>query len=186
MLGANILLLITDTLLSVYTLMVLLRCVFMLSHVDFYHPIVQAVVRMTERPLMLLRPIAPAVGRVDFAAWLLALAVKALHIVLIVLIQGGAPPAGLSLLAMALIQVATIVIYIYIFAIIILAVSSWFISGVQALSHPFISLINAVSAPLLINIRRFLPSAGVIDFSPLIALLLLYIALNILKSLGWA
>lgn len=185
MLGSSILLLITDTLLSVYAFIVLLRCIFMLSGVNFYHPIVQSVVRMTQYPIMLLRPIAPVVKRVDTAAWLLALMVKALQIVLFILIQGGSSPEAWTLIRMALIQLAVLMIYIYIFAIIILAVSSWFISAAQAISHPFISLINEMTAPLLALIRRFLPTMGVIDFSPVVALLGLYILLNILKSLLW-
>ena len=185
MLGTNVLLLITDTLLSVYAFIVLLRCIFMLSGVNFYHPIVQSVVRMTQYPITILRPIAPAIKRVDMAAWLLAVLVKALQIALIVLIQGGAPPNLLILTMMALIQVAVLMVYIYIFAIIILAISSWFISAAQVISHPFISLINDMTSPLLTFIRRFMPTMGVIDFSPLVALLGLYILLNVLKSLAW-
>lgn len=183
MLGHNVLLLITNTLLSAYAFIVLLRCVFMLSRVDFYHPIVQAVVRMSQAPIAFLRPLAPIIGRLDLSAWLLALLIKVLQLVLIFLIQGGSLPDILTVVMMALIQIAIIVVYIFIFAILILAVSSWFISATQILSHPFISLVNAVVAPMLKLTRRFTPSTGIIDFSPMLAVLVLYIMLMILKSL---
>lgn len=183
MLGTNILLLLTDTLLSVYAFFVVLRCVFMLSGVNFYHPFVQAVVRLTQTPVLFLRVVAPIVWRIDLAAWLLAVLIKVLQLALIFMIQGGSPPDLPNLISMAVIQTAIVALYIYIFAIFILAVSSWFVSSAQAINHPFIALVNGVSAPLLIFIRRFIPTSGVIDFSPMIALLGLYIVLMTLKSL---
>ena len=176
--------LITDTLLSVYAFLVLLRCVFMLSGVNFYHPIVQAVVRLTQPPVSFLRFVAPIVWRIDLAAWLLAIAAKVLQITLIIVIQGGSPPDLPNLIGIATVQIAVITLYIYIFAIFILALSSWFVSSAQAINHPLISLINGVSAPLLTFIRRFMPTSGAIDFSPMIAILGLYIVLMVLKSLG--
>jgi YggT family protein len=55
-------------------------------------------------------------------------------------------------------------------AIIIRALLSWFsISGAQ----PVLRLLVEITEPVLAPIRRVLPTAGMLDFSPLVALLLI-------------
>ena len=64
-------------------------------------------------------------------------------------------------------------------AIIIRALLSWFsISGVQ----PVFRLLVEITEPVLAPIRRVLPTAGMLDFSPLVALLLIQVISNILLS----
>lgn len=178
----NVLLFLTDTLLSLYALVFLLRFLFMLVQADFYNPLSQAVVKLTEGPVGALRRFIPPVGRADLACWLLAYGLKVLSLVLIGLIQGKVWPLA-PLLLIGLIQLGETLIYIYIFSVIILAVSSWFMSGVQAFSHPLIFLLYSLTSPVLAPLRRFMPSAGVLDLSPLALLLVLYLLLIILRSL---
>jgi YggT family protein len=62
-------------------------------------------------------------------------------------------------------------------AIIIRALLSWFsISGVQ----PVLRLLVEITEPVLAPIRRVLPTAGMLDFSPLVALLLINVISSIL------
>ena len=81
--------------------------------------------------------------------------------------------------------IAVLVEFISIFAtvltwaIIIRALLSWFsISGVQ----PVFRLLVEITEPVLAPIRRVLPGAGMLDFSPLVALLLIQVISNILVS----
>src|SRR5438045_7519185 len=65
-------------------------------------------------------------------------------------------------------------------AIIIRALLSWFsIGGVQ----PVFRLLVEITEPVLAPIRRVLPTAGMLDFSPLVALLLVQVIRGILRSL---
>ncbi len=177
----NILLFLTNTLLSLYALVFLLRFVLMLSQADFYNPISQTIVKLTQAPVNTLRVLLPPVGRFDLSSWVLAYGVKVLTLFLVGLIQGKVWPL-VSLLVIGLIQLAEVLIYIYIFSLIILAVSSWFISGIQAFNHPLISLLYSLTSPILGPVRRVIPATGPIDFSPLAALILLYLLLTILRS----
>ena len=163
-------------------LALLLRFLFMVTHADFYNPLSQAIARITKGPTKLAHRIMPPVGRVDFACGLLACGVKILELFLLGLIQSKIWPLA-ALLIFSLIQVAETLIYIYIFALVILAVSSWFISGVQAFNHPLVSLLHSLTAPLLAPVRRVIPASGGIDFSPLVLLIVLYLLLTILRSL---
>jgi len=81
--------------------------------------------------------------------------------------------------------IAVLVEFISIFAtvltwaIIIRALLSWFsISGAQ----PVFRLLVEITEPVLAPIRRVLPTAGMLDFSPLVALLLIQVISNILLS----
>jgi len=49
--------------------------------------------------------------------------------------------------------------------------------------HPVSVLIHQVTEPVLAPIRRFLPSTGMIDFSPLIALVLIQVVQVVLSRL---
>lgn len=65
-------------------------------------------------------------------------------------------------------------------AIIIRAVLSW-LPGVSAL-QPIARFFNKITDPLIEPIRRRLPSAGGIDFSPLVAILLIWLVETILLT----
>jgi YggT family protein len=64
-------------------------------------------------------------------------------------------------------------------AIIIRALLSWFSFGG---AQPVFRLLVEITEPVLAPIRRVLPTAGMLDFSPLVALLLIQVISNILLS----
>lgn len=64
--------------------------------------------------------------------------------------------------------------YIAIFARVIL---SWFPTQ---RTHPLVQLVYLVTEPLLAPIRRFVPSFGTLDLSPMIALIIVLIVQSIL------
>lgn len=68
-----------------------------------------------------------------------------------------------------------------ILAIIIRAILSW-LSGVSVL-EPVARFFNMITNPLIEPIRRRLPLAGGIDFSPLVALVLIWLVETIVLSL---
>ncbi|HAL61021.1 MAG TPA: hypothetical protein DCP08_01260, partial [Chloroflexi bacterium] len=49
--------------------------------------------------------------------------------------------------------------------------------------HPISLFIHRVTEPVLAPIRRFLPPTGMIDFSPLVALVLLQVVQTVLRQL---
>jgi YggT family protein len=69
--------------------------------------------------------------------------------------------------------------FVLTWAIIIRALLSWFsFRGAQ----PVFRLLVEITEPVLAPIRRVLPTAGMLDFSPLVALLLINIISSILLS----
>ena len=78
-----------------------------------------------------------------------------------------------------LIEAIGMFLYLAIFARVIL---SWF--PTQA-SNPLVQFIYAVTEPILAPIRRFVPRFGMLDVSPMIALILILLVQSILlRALG--
>ena len=79
-------------------LMIVLRGVLHLSRVNFYNPLSQLVVRLTNPMLSPLRPVLPARGRIDWAAVILAIGIQTLILVAIAWVAGDRWALPLSLI----------------------------------------------------------------------------------------
>ena len=49
--------------------------------------------------------------------------------------------------------------------------------------HPAVQILDQITEPILAPIRRYLPQTGMIDFSPLVAIVLLEVARSLMRSL---
>lgn len=163
-----------QTLGSLYLLIILLRFILQLVRADFYNPLSQFTVRATQPLLKPLRRIIPGFGGVDLAALVLAILVQ-LALMMVVVVVLGASIAGLfpALLIWALLGVASLFLKVFFFALIISVILSW----VAPQTHnPAAELVNQICEPLLAPFRRFLPSLGGLDLSPIFA----FIVINLL------
>ena len=177
----NSLLFLTDSLVTIYTLALIARGVFSLVRADFYNPVSQFIFKVTEPPLSLLRRFVPLTGRWDTPCWLLVWLLSVLEVSALSLLQGLSPPVPL-LVFVGTLSLVELLLQFYIGAIFLLALSSWFIGAAQAV-HPLYALLHSVTQPVLDPFRRFMPSAGGLDFTPLVALLVLYFLLNFVRSI---
>ena len=167
---------IVQTLGSLYLLIVLLRFILQLVRADFYNPISQFIVRATQPILRPLRRVIPGFAGVDFASLVLALIVQLVVMAIIIKLMGYALPAILQLLVWSLVGITALFLKIFFFALIISVILSW----VAPHSHnPAAVLVYQLCEPVLAPIRRFLPSMGGLDLSPIFA----FIALNLLDML---
>jgi YggT family protein len=51
------------------------------------------------------------------------------------------------------------------------------------MQNPMAAILNSLTAPLLRPVRQLLPRTGMIDFSPMLVIILLYILLIIVNGL---
>ena len=72
---------------------------------------------------------------------------------------------------------------LYSFAIIVRAFLSWFRISYY---HPAARFLIQITDPLLIPLRRYIPPMGGMDFTPMVALLILWFAERLLYTLIWA
>lgn len=162
---------IIDTLLSLYTLAVLLRFLLQTVRADFYNPVSQFLVKITHPPLKILRRFIPAVGRVDSSSLVLALLLQMLSTFLILAIK-GLTVSILALTLLSLTDLLKMLLDIFVYAIFASAILSWFGQGSYSLVA---SVLFSLTDPLLNVCRRFIPALGGMDLSPLLALLLLHL-----------
>lgn len=179
--GTQIGLLLINALFSFYIVIVMLRLLFALVRADFYNPLSQFVVTLTNPPLRLLRRFIPAIGRLDTSSVLLMFALQIVEIYLLGLLQGFVLPP-LAVLIVSLRELLLLLIYVYMGAIIIMAVMSW-VAAAGGGYNPIYALLDSLTRPLLAPIRRVVPLIGMIDLSPLVALLALNVALILVHSL---
>ena len=130
------------------------------------------VTRFTDPLLQPLRSLIPSNRTIDGASLVVLFLLQYLHLFIITQLRDlDANPLGLAILASAeLLSLATSLLF---WSILILAVLSWFQPHTQ---HPGVSLLNQITDPLMRPIRRWMPPAGGVDFSPILAMLAIKMA----------
>ncbi|MCB1736230.1 MAG: YggT family protein [Gammaproteobacteria bacterium] len=165
-----------NTLGGLYVAAVMLRFLFQLSRADFYNPISQFIVKITNPLLVPLRRVIPSVGGIDTASLVLLMLLQMAIFAIVLLLRGGIPTPGVLLIA-ALIELLQLLINIYFWAILIQAILSWVQPGQY---NPASSLLFQLTSPLLAPARRLLPPISGLDLSPLIVIMGLKLAEMIL------
>jgi YggT family protein len=145
------------------------------ARADFYNPISQGIVKITDPVLKPLRSIAPSFGRIDSASLLGAWILQALFTYASFSIRGDYYPGTLTLLVGSLFAVVHLIITVYWALIIVSIVASFVAPGSQ---HPALTLAQQIIEPVMGPARRLIPPIGGLDFSPILVLL----ALGLLRS----
>lgn len=165
------------TLFQLYIAVLLLRFLLQWARADFYNPISQFVVKVTNPLVRPLRRIIPGLGGWDLATLLLAYLVTLVQVFLVgthisqYQIPGlldGYHLNVLTAMLVSLVDVFAMIISIFLIAIIIQAISSWFNPGHY---NPVLALLYKLTEPLLRPARHMLPPISGIDLSPMLVLL---------------
>ena len=170
-----------QTALSLYLLVMLLRFLLHASQADFYNPVSQFVVKITNPALAPLRRLLPPVGRFDLAALVESVFLQALGIVLLLLLNGVGLPGITLIIAWAAVGVVALLVNIYFFALLAMIILSWVAGGSR---HPAILLIYQITEPVMAPVRRLLPPMGGIDFSPILVFILINVVQIALRHIG--
>ena len=118
-----------QTLLSLYLLAMLLRFLLQLARADFYNPICQFLVKVTNPLVIPLRRVIPGFAGLDMASLVLALLLQLAGIVALLLINGLGLPNILLLLAWSALGVVGLLANIYFFALLAMIILSWIAPG---------------------------------------------------------
>ena len=111
--------------------------------------------------------------------------VQTIEIILIALIIKGVIPALSGLIILTIAYLLRMILYIYLFIIFVQVIISWINPNTY---NPITTIMHQISEPILKPARQIIPSAGGLDFSPLIALviinLLMILVISPLMDLG--
>jgi len=156
-----------ETLIQLVLTVILLRVLLEAVRANWYNPVCQALIKITDPIVKPLARVIPRAGRFNMAAIVVLFIVQLIGLLLLSLIYGATlDPLGIALLAV--LRLLRLVLVVYTILIIAVVIVSWV--G-QNLRHPIIPLIFQLTDPVLTPIRRVLPDLGGFDLSPLIALI---------------
>lgn len=158
---------IIQSLLTLFCLAAMLRFIVQAVRADFYNPICQAIVKITDPVLKPIRMAIPTMGGLDLASLLVALL---LQIALLMLLYSGIP--AMTAVLVAPFRLLMLVFDIYFWSLLIVVILSWVSPGNR---HPGAMLLYQITEPLLAPVRRLIPPVGGLDFSILVVFLLLMV-----------
>ncbi|MEZ5502084.1 MAG: YggT family protein [Halioglobus sp.] len=163
-----------QTLLSLYLIAMLLRFLLQLVRADFYNPISQFIVKITNPLVIPTRRVIPGFAGFDLASLLLALLLQMVAIAAVFLLSLGALPGPRLLIVGGVLGVIALLVQIYFFALLGMIILSWVAQGSN---HPAIYLLFQITEPVMSPFRKLLPPMGGLDFSPI----LVFILINVLQ-----
>jgi YggT family protein len=162
-----------STIFNLLTLLFLLRFFLQLFKAPFNNPLSYMVVSLTDFAVKPARRIVPSWGKIDLSTLILALITQFLLQFCLLWLRDL--PISLvgnaiwtSLIGMSLLGVFRTVLDVFFYAILLQVILSW----VNPHS-PISGVLNSLTKPILAPIQRILPTAGGMDFSPVIALILI-------------
>jgi YggT family protein len=175
----NALIFLIESFARLYILAFLLRLLLQVARADFYSPIPQFIVEVTNPLVVPARRVIPSVRRFDLPT-LVVLVVLQLVVVLVVsALRGFQVPFGL-LLWTVIFSLLELTVWTYLICIFVYVILSWF--G-QTRFHPIGTFLGQLIEPVLRSARRLLPPLSGIDISPLIVGIVLWAALILLQDL---
>lgn len=157
---------------DLYLLCFLFRILLQAVRADFYNPVSQFIIRVTNPLVVPARRILPASRSVDLPT-LIVLLLLQLVVTLLLLGIFGYPALLTAVPWLILFRLVALVIWTYTICIFVYVVLSW----VAPTGHNAVAmLIGQIVEPVLRPARRLLPPIGGLDLSPLIVLVLMQAA----------
>ena len=188
--------LLLNVLLNVLILLVFLRFLMQLAGINFFNPVVQSTVKATQFVDVLNRSLPkPAKGRINLAAIILLILLYLVKVSVLSNMAGGITifdahyknlaSGADSLLLGTLIAVTDGVLTFCRYLIFAAIIMSWVTLFTQK-SGPFTEAIQELAEPLFAPFRKIMPNMGMIDLSPLLAILALIILGVVMTSVSLA
>lgn len=150
-------------------IIVLVRILLQIVRANFFNPVCQFIVKVTNPVLIPMKKIVPNWGRLDMAAVLLAWLLQMIELGLTVMLMGGGIAVA-TLLAYSFVQLIDLTVLIFMFVIFVKIILSW-VSPYS--DNPIQPVLFQLSEPILGPCRRVLPPMGGLDLSPMLALIAL-------------
>ena len=163
---------------GLFSTLILLRFFLQCVKANFYHPLIQALVKVTNPVLMPIRRITPTFSRYDWSCFVLLLLMGMIKYALFIALSIITSYKPLIVLGFILLDIASGILYLYLFLFIIQAITSWLGSSPQM--GLVLALLHQLTAPVLKRVRPRVVYAN-IDFRPMIAMFLIFLGLSILS-----
>ena len=152
------------TLADLYLITFILRLIFQWNRTDARNPLVQFILRVTNPLVIPARRIIPPVGSFDTGTAVVLLLLAVARTMAVTSLSCVGDPGPLQFLFIATVRVAELTLHLYFWVVLLYVLMSWINPGTW---NPASALLASVAEPLLAPLRRFIPSIGGLDLSPL-------------------
>lgn len=157
-----------DTLFSIVILLILLRFLLQVVRADFYNPLSQFVVKMTNPIVVPLRRIIPGYAGIDLTSLLLAYTLCILHLVANATLIGAHMPSIFALLILGSAKLLSHLLSFYFYAILIIVFMSWVTQGAH---NPIVSVLRQLTHPISAPVQKIIPPISGFDLSPVVVIM---------------
>lgn len=161
---------ILDLVFSFYITLIALRIIMQWAKWEYHNPIAQFIIKATQVPVKLLRKIIPPLGRWDSATIVFLVIATIIKLFILTAIQSSFFITP-SFFILVLYDLFLLFIKLFTISLFIEVILSWIMP--HDTYNPITPLVKRMNAPLLTPIRRWLPLIANIDFSPIVAMILL-------------
>ncbi|PCI06558.1 MAG: hypothetical protein COB77_06705 [Gammaproteobacteria bacterium] len=168
-----------DTVFNIYIAVMLLRFLLQQVGADFYNPVSQFIVKVTQPLVGVTRRFIPSIKKIDTAT--LALVLMLIIVKMVVLFSiAGYPMNGSQIFIRGVYDLVSLTFDIFIVALFVQAILSWVNPDPY---HPVSSLLRSLTMPVLRPIQKHVPPMGGIDISTIVALIGLMFIKRLVLSL---
>lgn len=176
----NVLSLVITFLMEIAGFLFMARFLLQACRADFYNPISQGIIKVTDPVLKPLRVVIPAFRNLDLASFVAAWIIAGLMLYALGAFAGRVPVDVVYAIVGGLLHVLLRFLSIFFWCILIVIIASYF---VPANPPPVLGLLRQITEPILAPARRLLPAMGGLDFSPILVILALEVLRGILPDL---
>lgn len=164
-----------DITFSLYIMAVMLRFLLQWAHADFYNPLAQFLLKITQPVLQPFRRIIPGWGGIDLPALVVMILLQMLALALLMIIAGVSPRLDYLILRTPA-ELISLLLNIYLIAIFMRVVLSWINPHGY---NPAMTMVLSLTEPVMRPFRAIIPPIAGVDLSPLAAI----IAIQVLRML---
>lgn len=148
------------------------------ARVDFYNPLAQFVYRFTHPVCQPLRRLLPNHRKFDWASLLVSFCIALIAQIIIVAIYPLTPSIDV-ILKLALVVFLQSIFNLLFWIVLVQAIASFIVPPTQ---NPALAFLHQLTAPMLRPIQRVLPSAGGLDFSPMVLMFIAYLGMRLITA----
>lgn len=150
-----------QTFFGLYVIAVMVRFLMQAARVDYYNPISQALVKVTDPAIRPISKVIPTVRGVNFATLTVAFIIQLIAVMLCMMLYGQ-PFFHPLYVAWTFVGIFSLIFDIYFFSLIVMVIASWI---APHSAHPGLTLVHQLTEPVCAPARKLLPPMGGLDFS---------------------
>ncbi len=172
----NALLFLIQMVFDLYLLVLMVRLILFWSKSNYFNPITQTVIKLTQRIINPLRRIIPNYKNLETATLVTIFIIESIKYFLLGLIAYGVQNS-VGIFFLAFIEMIKLLLNTFFYAILLQAILSWVNAGYSPLGE----VLAQITSPIMRPLRRLIPPVGGFDISPIPALIGLQLLLILLS-----